>query len=76
VRRRRQPRPRLPQSTPPLSISTPPPLKRAAAVNLDPASLRVRHRRPLPQALDMASGEGDTPPRPHVTVCANVSEFY
>jgi hypothetical protein len=23
----------------------------------------------------MASGEGDTPPLPHATVCANVSEF-
>jgi hypothetical protein len=50
---------------PPPSTSTPPPSERATAVNLDPSSLGACHHCPLPQALDMAFGEGDTPPLPH-----------
>jgi hypothetical protein len=45
----------------------------AATIDLDPASLGAHHRRPLPQTLDTASSEGDTPPLPHVTICANVN---
>jgi hypothetical protein len=56
-------------------------------MDLDPTSLEARHHRPLPQALDMTSGEGDTPPirhyyyrlvrylLPYVTVCMNVNEL-
>jgi hypothetical protein len=50
-------------------------LRAHRAVDLDRASCIAHHRRPLPQALDMTSNESDTPPLPHVTVCANVSEF-
>jgi hypothetical protein len=59
----------------PPSTSTRPPSEHAATTDLDPTSLRARRHCPLPQALDTASGEGDTAPLPHVTVCANVSEF-
>jgi hypothetical protein len=50
---------------PPPSTSTPPPLEHAIIVDLDPASLRVCHHCPLPEAQDTASGKGDTPPLPH-----------
>jgi hypothetical protein len=59
----------------PPSTLTRSPSKRVAAIDHDPASLRARRLHPLPQALDMDSGEGDTPPLPHVTVYVNVSEF-
>jgi hypothetical protein len=50
----------LPPSTMTLPLS-----ERAAAVYLDSTSLRARHHRALPQALDTASDEGATPPQPH-----------
>jgi hypothetical protein len=58
--------------TPPPSTLTPPPSEHAIAVDLDPTSLEVRRRRPLPQALDTASDEADTPPLPHYHCCVNV----
>jgi hypothetical protein len=85
---RRRPQPHLPRSVPLLSTSTPPPSEHAATVDLDPASLRACHRCPLPQALDTASGKGDTPPLPHyyyhlvryllpyMTVCVNMNEIW
>jgi hypothetical protein len=69
------------------STSTLPPSKGTTTIILDLTSLGARHCHPLPQALDTASGEGDTPPLPHyrchlvryllpyVTVCANVNEI-
>jgi hypothetical protein len=51
------------------------PLEHTAAIDLYPTSLRVHHCHPLPQALDMALSEGNTPPLPHVIVCVNLTEL-
>jgi hypothetical protein len=72
------PRP-WPQSAPPPSASSSRRHYHATAVDLNLASLRARSCRPHPQALDMASNEGATPPLLHyrcrVNVCKNVNEI-
>jgi hypothetical protein len=62
-------------TSPPLT-STPPPSEHTATIDLDPTSLGVCHCHLLPQALDTASGEGDTPPLPHYRCCLVRFERY
>jgi hypothetical protein len=62
-------------TSPPLT-STPPPSEHTATIGLDPISLGVCHCHLLPQALDTASSEGDTPPLPHYRCCLVRFERY